>query len=124
MDIQRGGTGGSQAERIGRHVNGPKWGRVSAKSRAETTRVTTNSRGGIIVDMTGGGNSQEDTEKTFRREPLESRMNICKSSRILIDLILNSMYRMYVHGDCTTLIRVFHESMHGNYPYACKIRAP
>ena len=28
---------------------------------------------------------------------------------------------MYVHGDCTAVIRVFHESMHGNYPDGCKI---
>ena len=28
---------------------------------------------------------------------------------------------LYVHADCTAVIRVFHESMHGNYPDACKI---
>ena len=28
---------------------------------------------------------------------------------------------LYVHGDCTAVIRFFHESMHGNYPDGCKI---
>ena len=31
---------------------------------------------------------------------------------------------LYVHGNCTAVIRFFHESMHGNYPDACKIRPP
>ena len=28
---------------------------------------------------------------------------------------------LYVHGNCTAVIRFFHESMHGNYPDASKI---
>ena len=28
---------------------------------------------------------------------------------------------LYVHGNCTAVIRFVHESMHGNYPDACKI---
>ena len=28
---------------------------------------------------------------------------------------------LYVHGNCTAVIRFVQESMHGNYPDACKI---
>ena len=36
-------------------------------------------------------------------------------------IFLNFMYSCTCIGNCTAVIRFFHESMHGNYPDACKI---
>ena len=46
---------------------------------------------------------------------------VVELTKALVGGVAVDLNFLYVHGNCTAVIRFFHESMHGNYPDVCKI---